>query len=337
MAHMRAGSGADNGIDIQSDQATVLPKPAGVTRAAEVTVVPRSIRDDFNSRISEQLSLTMKNDRFLQPSVTIAIVIQNAEELVEQTLISAIEQDYTNKEILVVDGKSIDGTLAKVYTFSSHISCIVSEPDAGVYDGMNKAMKLASGEYIIYMNAGDTFYSQVALRQAMTVGGSKPDLIIGKYLYLFNGVPTIISPQTTAERVALLENQHFMTALQNLVCHQATITRVNYLRSMGGYDTRFQLLADQHFLLRAYDDGARHHYSTATICRYSFGGLSSNLEKSYAEFLRMLSERGYDERQLIKFFGSNLRNRIRPKLKSLALRLPIVGTGLFWWWFRVRR
>lgn len=262
----------------------------------------------------------------IHPHVTIAIVIRNAEGLVQRTLKSAVEQDYPNKEIIVVDGKSTDGTLKEVSEYQLQIGRVVSEPDQGVYDGMNKAANLAAGEYIIYMNAGDTFHSPGSLRGAMELNGERPDIIIGRYLYLFESSSTIISPQTTSGRVSLLKQGDLTNAMKKLVCHQATIVSVRYLLSLGGYNTQYQLLADQDFLLRAYDNGASHNYSNQIICTYSSGGMSSNVAKSSAEFVRLFGGRGYNKQQIKKFFGGNTRNRMKSALIPLARRLPVFGS-----------
>ncbi len=102
------------------------------------------------------------------PKVTVVTVTYNAADCVEMTLKSVIAQTYSNLEYIVVDGKSTDSTMDIVERYRAHISTIVSEPDKGIYDAMNKATRLASGEWIIFMNAGDVFDNPGVLRNVFT-------------------------------------------------------------------------------------------------------------------------------------------------------------------------
>jgi glycosyltransferase involved in cell wall biosynthesis len=259
------------------------------------------------------------------PTVTIAIVVRNAEDVIELTLSSAIGQDYADKTIVVVDGQSTDRTLALIDGFSDNITTIISEPDEGVYDGMNKAARLATGDYIIYMNAGDTFRTTTSLREAMQFSDQWPDILIGSYEYLHEGQSTIINPITTANRVSLLERGDLSTALRDFACHQATIIRTGYLIEHGAYSRKYSLLADQEFLFRAHDRGARVQHTKAIICTYRSGGMSSDIRRSSDEFVRLLSDRKYNRRLVKMHFGVGLKGEIRRALKPVALRLPGIG------------
>ncbi len=259
------------------------------------------------------------------PTVTVAVVVRNSEALIGRTLESIVGQTYPGMSIVVVDGNSTDGTLAAAQKFSAHIAELVSEPDRGVYDGMNKAARLAPGEFIIYMNAGDVFASRTALLETMTAASPETDLVIGRYLFESEPYPRVIAPMSTAKRVELLQGGKVMESFQDWVCHQATITRVDYLLSLGGYDLGYNLIADQDFLLRAHDDGARVDYVEPIVCRYAAGGMSSDPIKSSQEFMKLFGSRKYNRRKLRAYFNPGTRGRLRRWLKPLALRTPVVG------------
>jgi glycosyltransferase involved in cell wall biosynthesis len=89
--------------------------------------------------------------------LSIVTVTYNAEKFVENTLKSVISQNFPDMEYIVIDGKSTDGTLAIINSYASHIQKIVSEPDNGIFDAMNKAIGMAKGEWIYFLNAGDLF------------------------------------------------------------------------------------------------------------------------------------------------------------------------------------
>lgn len=90
--------------------------------------------------------------------ITVVTVCFNAEKVLEQTMLSVLSQTYKDIEYLVIDGGSKDGTLDIIKKYSDKVKWI-SEPDKGIYDAMNKAVKMASGEWINFMNAGDCFAS----------------------------------------------------------------------------------------------------------------------------------------------------------------------------------
>jgi glycosyltransferase involved in cell wall biosynthesis len=82
------------------------------------------------------------------PLIAVITVVRNGEKTLEQTILSAINQTYTNVEYIVVDGASTDGTLDIIRKYDDRIGYWVSEPDEGIYDAMNKGIDLATGEWI---------------------------------------------------------------------------------------------------------------------------------------------------------------------------------------------
>ena len=101
------------------------------------------------------------------PTVSIVTVTYNANALVENTLDNIRKQDYPNKEIIVIDGNSTDGTtdIIKSCAARGSVTKWISENDNGIYDAMNKGVNMATGEWIIFMNAGDYFASDNVLSQ----------------------------------------------------------------------------------------------------------------------------------------------------------------------------
>jgi len=259
-------------------------------------------------------------------TVTVAIAVKNAVSSINRTLDSVLEQSYVHKTVLVVDGASSDGTLELIRRYSSSILETVTEPDAGVYDGMNKAVRLAHGDYTLFMNAGDEFNSRVSLEEAAcAIASTMPDIAIGRYLYLDAGFTALVEPLTMEDRISLLKRRRVRAALSRPICHQATLTRTAFLRSMGGYDTNFRLLADQEFLFRSHDTGATFQYLDVVICRYRFGGLSSDAITSSAEFLELLSNRGYDSRLLRRTLSGGFHAKVKTAARSIIQSVPFLG------------
>ena len=113
----------------------------------------------------EMIDKNMKSTKTSEthPRVSIITVTYNAEPLLERTLQSVLAQRYADKEIVVVDGQSSDGTVAVIKRHAAAIQSWVSEPDRGIYDAMNKGVRMATGDWILFMNAGDTFASDDVL------------------------------------------------------------------------------------------------------------------------------------------------------------------------------
>jgi glycosyltransferase involved in cell wall biosynthesis len=91
----------------------------------------------------------------VKPKITIITVVYNAKSLIEQTIKSILQQTYPFIEYIIIDGASTDGTLEVIEQYRSGIAVIQSEKDQGIYDAMNKGLKLATGDYVLFINAGD--------------------------------------------------------------------------------------------------------------------------------------------------------------------------------------
>lgn len=116
------------------------------------------------------------------PKFSIITVTYNAEKVLEDTIQSIVTQSYKNVEYIIVDGGSTDGTLTIVNKYKEHIHTIVSEPDKGLYDAMNKGIKLATGDYLCFLNAGDGLHEDDTLLRIVhsLTGTILPDVIYGE-------------------------------------------------------------------------------------------------------------------------------------------------------------
>ena len=106
----------------------------------------------------------MHNIHHLHPKFSIITVTYNAGAVLEDTIQSVITQTYKNVEYIIVDGGSKDRTLQIVEQYKEHIHIVISEPDKGLYDAMNKGIKLATGDYLCFLNAGDELHEDDTLQ-----------------------------------------------------------------------------------------------------------------------------------------------------------------------------
>ena len=153
------------------------------------------------------------------PKFSIITVTYNAEKVLEDTIQSVISQTYHHIEYIIVDGASKDGTISIINRYRPHIHTVVSEPDKGLYDAMNKGIALASGDYLCFLNAGDCFHEDDTLQQMVhTINGSElPDVLYGETAIVdqdrhFLRMRRLSAPET-------LTWKSFKQGM--LVCHQA--------------------------------------------------------------------------------------------------------------------
>lgn len=116
------------------------------------------------------------------PKFSVITVTYNAEKVLEDTVQSVISQTYHHVEYIIIDGASKDGTLEIVNRYRDRIHQLVSEPDKGLYDAMNKGIALATGDYLCFLNAGDSFHEDDTLQKMVhSINGNElPDILYGE-------------------------------------------------------------------------------------------------------------------------------------------------------------
>ncbi len=115
-----------------------------------------------------------------KPLVSIITVVYNAEEYLEETIQSVIGQTFKNIEYIIIDGGSTDGTFDIIKKYEHAIDYYISEKDEGIYDAMNKGIEAANGEWINFMNGGDTFHNSNVLQSLSFPNKPDCDLLSGK-------------------------------------------------------------------------------------------------------------------------------------------------------------
>ena len=202
--------------------------------------------------------------------LTIITVCRNARALLLLTLESVIEQKTKENlriEHLIIDGASTDGTpewLAELQA-AGKIESYISEPDAGIYDAMNKGIRLARGKVLYFLNAGDVL-----------TGASLEDcvrpLLQGK---VATAAAPVIMKSDTAEQTDSPSYAHVY--LGTPVCHQGFFATTALYRELGGYDTKhYRCLADADFMNRAYAASGAPHITAAPVAVYATGGFSES-------------------------------------------------------------
>jgi glycosyltransferase involved in cell wall biosynthesis len=111
--------------------------------------------------------------------ISIITICFNEINTIEQTILSVINQTYPNIEYIVIDGKSEDGTYDAILKYKNHINTLIHEKDFGIFNAMNKGIKVSKGDYILFMNAGDYFYDSYAVQNLMKYANNINEVIYG--------------------------------------------------------------------------------------------------------------------------------------------------------------
>lgn len=238
-------------------------------------------------------------------NLSIVTVCYNAAATIEATFQSVLEQDYIDYEYIVIDGKSQDETPKLALQYKEeflkkgvHFQ-VVSESDKGIYDAMNKAIRLAQGTWIYFLNADDSLYAKDTLSNVFSRKVvSDYDVIYGRVLKIKGATEEMRSHDPVDTIVRRLP-----------FCHQGAFTKTIHMKKEL-FDLQYTICADYNFFLHIYLQGKQFLKIDTIIAKFSMNGLSSN------HFYKMLKE-GYRIRDKNGVLGW------KEKLYANCYRLPV--------------
>ena len=164
---------------------------------------------------------TLKKNRKEMPLISIITVVYNSENYIEKTIQSIINQSYPHTEYIIIDGASTDKTVDIIKKYNKYINYWKSEKDNGIYDAMNKAMKVASGDYLWFINAGDEIYSLSILNNIFLSKKRFADVYYGETEIIdYKGLTIGMRRHKAPENLNWNSFKYGMK-----VCHQSVIVR----------------------------------------------------------------------------------------------------------------
>ena len=209
----------------------------------------------------------------------------NAGDTIKKTCESICSQTFRDFEWIVIDGQSTDGTLEFLDYYSEEISILISERDSGIYNAMNKGIAHASGDYCVFMNAGDSFYDENTLSHVAKYADS--ELLYGDVVLKSEG------PVLSCKNEKIIKYPEHLTGnffLKNTLSHQSSFYKRNLFEEYGGYDQAFKIAGDYEMFVRLLK---KHNISSRYIARplslYFLGGISNDLK------FRSLRKREYHQ------------------------------------------
>ena len=218
-----------------------------------------TIRKSGGCRLNAQIKSSLPD----KPRFSIVTVVFNGENTLEQTILSVINQSYENVEYIIVDGNSNDATLDIIQKYEEHIDYWISEPDSGIYNAMNKAIDLCTGDYIGYLNADDWY---------------EPDIFdfivenIDNNLDYFFGDLDVISDKgifLSHFTINIDRYKHHMP-----FPHPALFVKKNILQNLQ-FDENYRIAADYDFVIKLIENKFTYRYIKKKFTNFSLGGIST--------------------------------------------------------------
>lgn len=214
-----------------------------------------------------------------KPLVSIITVVYNARPLLEKTMqsVRAQKKNYPHIEYIVVDGASKDGTTALIEQNADIVSQWISEPDKGIYDAMNKGLKMATGQYVWFLNAGDFIFSENFLEKAFSEYRHYPQSQDG-WADVYYGQTQLVDAGWKPAGMRRLRAPERLTPksfrMGMLVCHQSVLVRRTIAES---YEMRYKCSADYNWVLQALKKASVIENTHQIVSCYLKGGKSRQM------------------------------------------------------------
>lgn len=236
--------------------------------------------------------------------ISVITVCFRAEKTIAKTIESVKRQTYADVEYIIVDGASTDGTMEVIErTLGDYPAKVVSEPDRGIYDAMNKGIALAEGGYLHFLNAGDVYCDeQVLEKTAFTIEKTGADIVYGDIEYLY--------PDGSRERrnydKKCAKQIYYLTG--DCINHQAMFARKK-LFEKDPFDIDLPICADRDWMMKKSKEKASFHAMGFPVCVYSYDGVSllqkDEYKKEAAFCIRKHYPWGYPVFAVFEFMRNN--------------------------------
>lgn len=208
-------------------------------------------------------------------------------------------------EYIVIDGASTDDSVRLVSGLIDSVSGarLISEPDAGIYNAMNKGLALATGEYIAFVNSGDELIASAYLGYLRFMSDRDSDVYYSR---------TFVHPEKGLGD-AFLHERHPAQFKNDTIPHLTTAVKRSLLAQLGGFNEKYRIVADRDFFIRAKKAGAIFKFYDGTVARFYLGGISSGWttkkEDALLNFLSGHISRASYYRKMIRYW---LKQKFRP-------------------------
>lgn len=218
---------------------------------------------------------------------TIITVCYNAENEIKRTIESVLKQTYTNYEYLIVDGLSSDRTVEIAESYCDQFAkkgityTIKSEKDTGIYNAMNKATDMASGKWLLFLNAGDWLVDENVLEEVAKRDQDDVTILYGDVIYTIDGL---------YRKEPKRDLDYLKTGMA--FCHQSAFIAREKMAEYR-YDESYRIAGDYDFICRCYVNDEKIEYMPIIVSIFELGGASRNLSTNMFEILKVQYRCGF--------------------------------------------
>jgi putative colanic acid biosynthesis glycosyltransferase len=205
----------------------------------------------------------------LKKSITFSVItiVYNGHKHIQATVESVISQTHNDFQYIVIDGNSHDGTCKILDHYSEYLDVFISEPDAGIYDAMNKGLRQATGDYVVFMNCGDEFSDTSVLERLnahIQSCPSSPDFIYGNTLI-----------RQADGQVHLKKARNYRYKWYGMfTIHQSMFYKLSVIRQYDlVFNTNYKIAGDYQFTLEFIGKAREITFLDSTISIFSMTGI----------------------------------------------------------------
>jgi glycosyltransferase involved in cell wall biosynthesis len=195
---------------------------------------------------------------------------------IEQTILSVINQEFKDYEYIIIDGGSTDGTVDILKKYHDKITYWFSEPDNGIYDAMNKGVKIAKGEFVSILNSDDWYETGTLKKVANYIdSNSKVDV--------FHGLLRIIKVENNEP--SLIRGHYSFNLYNGMIEHPTCFVKRELFDTIGGFDLSYKSAADYDWMLKVKNKGASFLLIPEILANFRTGGMSDSSTGALEEIL----------------------------------------------------
>jgi glycosyltransferase involved in cell wall biosynthesis len=226
-----------------------------------------------------KISVDNFNKKNYSPILSVVTVVRNGVDVIENTILSVINQSYSDIEYLIIDGKSTDGTLDIIKKYKNKIRFWISEEDEGIYDAMNKGISNANGKFVNFMNAGDVFINS-DICKLFAEEMLKKD---------FNVIYADVIAQSDTHKSEILVKAKPLNKIWTgmIFSHQSAFIKLSNLKETP-FDLKFKTVADFNQILSLYLNDKVFLYMPIAVSKVLIGGVSYSNPKTIFEKVKVI-------------------------------------------------
>ena len=250
-----------------------------------------------------------------QARISVITVCFNSQSSIERSLQSVVDQQWPEVEHIVIDGGSTDGTLEILQRFRPHLAVLISEPDKGIYDAMNKGLAHATGEIVCFLNADDQYADATVLAEvAQEMRAHKLDALVADVGFFKASAPTRMVRRYRSDRFSPQK-----LAWGWMPAHPGFFLKRKVAERVGLFKTDYRIAGDYEFVVRAFHGHPlRYRHLPRVLVHMQTGGASNNGWRAKVllnqEVLRACRENGVSTNmaKILSKYPAKLLEMLRP-------------------------